>query len=124
MKTAIVILCDPYADRDDALGRILNALAMAVDFKARGMDVAILFQGAGTRWLKEFGSTTHPAYSLYQNVKDKVIGASESCAAFFRTTAAIEKAGVDLLNENPVSGTLGFPSLARLISEGYTIITF
>jgi hypothetical protein len=67
---------------------------------------------------------THPVHSLYQAVKDKVLGVSESCAAFFRNTDAIKKSGLVLLNENPVSGTLGFPSLARLVAEGYTVITF
>lgn len=124
MKTAIVILCDPLGDRDDALGRVFNALAMAADFKSRDMEVAILFQGAGTRWLLELNALTHPVHSLYQAVKDKVLGASEACAAFFRSTDAIENSGLNLLNENPVSGTLGFPSLARLVSEGYTVITF
>lgn len=124
MKTVIVILCDPTTDRENSLGRVFNALAAAVDFKTRGMEVAILFQGTGTRWIKELTITTHPAHALYQDVKDKIIGASASCAAFFRSTAAIEKSGVSLVNENLIPGTLGFPSLAMLVAKGYNIITF
>ncbi len=124
MKTAIIILCDPTTDTENSLGRVFNALAAAADFKTRGMDVAILFQGTGTRWIKELTITTHPAHALYQDVKDKIIGASETCAAFFRSTDDIEKSGVNLVNENSIPGTLGFPSLAKLVADGYNIITF
>lgn len=124
MKTAIVILYGPTTDPENSLGRVFNALAAAADLKTRGMDVAILFQETGTRWIKELTITTHPAHVLYQDVKDKVIDASESCAAFFRSTDAIEESGVKLINENPIPGTLGFPSLAKLVADGYNIITF
>ena len=50
MKAAIIILSDPKNGGEDALGRMFNGLAAAYDFKQRGTDVSIYFQGAGTRW--------------------------------------------------------------------------
>jgi hypothetical protein len=51
-KAAIVVLSDPKSgSQEEALGRVFNALAAAYDFKQRGDDVSVLFQGAGTRWI-------------------------------------------------------------------------
>lgn len=46
-KTAIVILSDPKAGSEEALGRVFNVLAAAYDFKNAGEDVKIVFQGNG-----------------------------------------------------------------------------
>ena len=39
----------------------INALAAAYDFKQRGDEVTLLFQGAGTRWVGELGKSEHLA---------------------------------------------------------------
>ena len=51
MKAAIIVLSDPKSGSDEALGRLFNALACAYDFKQRGDDVTLLFQGTATRWI-------------------------------------------------------------------------
>ena len=124
MKAAIVVLSDPKTGSEDALGRVFNALAAAYDFKQRGDDVTILFQGAGTRWIGELSKTEHPAHTLFEEVKDKVAGASSGCADVFGATEEVKKSGFDLISENPVPGTSGLPSLAKLASEGYPVLTF
>jgi len=63
-KTAIVILSDPKSDLDESLGRALNGLAAAYDFKTAGEDIKILFSGAGTRWPKEFQKEDHIAHKI------------------------------------------------------------
>ena len=45
MKAAVIIMSDPKSESDEALGRLFNALAAAYDFKNRGDEVTILFQG-------------------------------------------------------------------------------
>ncbi len=124
MKTAIVILSDPKSGSDEALGRVFNALAAAYDFKQAGEEVSILFQGAGTRWIGELIQKQHPAHDLFEAVKDQVAGVSCGCAAVFGGTEEAEKAGLDLITDNPVPGTPGLPSLRKLASEGSTILTF
>ncbi len=123
MKAAIIILSDPK-DGDEALGRVFNAMATAYDYQQQGDEVTLIFHGAGTRWIGELSKTEHPAYALFEAVKQSVAGASSGCADVFGTTEEIKKSGFDLLTGNPVPGTSGLPSLHSLSTNGYTIITF
>ena len=124
MKAAIVILSDPKSAAEEALGRLFNALAAAYDFKHHHDEVTILFQGAGTRWIGEITRPDHPAAALFQAVADKVAGVSCGCADVFGATAAAEASGFDLIQENPVPGTTGLPSLRKLVADGYVVLTF
>ena len=124
MKTAIIILSDPKSGSDEALGRVFNALATAYDFKQAKEDIEILFQGAGTRWIGELSNTEHPAYALFEEVKDKVAGVSCGCADVFGGAEDAKKSGFDLIKNNPVPGTSGLPSLRQLQNDGYNILVF
>lgn len=119
-KTAIIILSDPKAGSEEALGRVFNALASAYEFKHAGEDVKIIFQGTGIRWPQELEKTEHPINALYLQVKDHVHGLSQGCVTVFGT----EVSGYDLLNDNKVPGTPGLPSLLNLRKEGYSILIF
>jgi len=124
LKTAIVLLADPKSGSDEALGRLFNALAAAYDFKRQNMPVTLFFQGAGTRWAGELANREHPAYQLFAAVKDTVAGVSSGCADVFGAHDGTAACGLDLIAENAVPGTSGLPSLARLVSEGYSVLTF
>ena len=124
MKAAVIVLSDPKAGSEESLGRLINALAAVYDFKERGADVQLLFQGAGTRWAGELVNQAHPAYELFQSVKDKVAGVSCGCADVFGAQEGVAASGFDLITENAVPNTSGLPSLARLTDEGYTVLTF
>lgn len=123
-KAAVIVLSDPKAGSEEALGRLFNALAAVYDFKQRGDEVQLLFQGAGTRWAGELINKAHPAYELFQAVKDKTEGVSSGCADVFGAREGVETSGLNLLTENAVPNTSGLPSLARLTSEGYSILIF
>lgn len=123
-KAAIIIMSDPKSGSEESLGRMFNGLAAAYDFKQRGMDVQILFQGAGTRWASELVNPDHPAYQLFTAVKDKVAGVSCGCAEVFGASEGAVECGLDLITESSVPNTSGFPSLARLTAEGYSVLTF
>lgn len=124
MKAAIVILSDPSAGTEEALGRLFNALASAYDFKQNGDDVTLLFQGAGTRWIGEVSKVEHPAHDLFEAIKDTVAGVSCGCADVFGATEDAVKSGFELIKDNAVPGTTGLPSLRNLIADGYQILTF
>lgn len=124
MKAAVVILSDPKPGSEEALGRLFNALAAAYDFKQRGDEVTVLFQGAGTRWAGELVKQDHPAYGLFAAVKDKVAGASCGCADVFGAQEGVAACGLDLIADNAVPHTSGVASLARLTAEGYNVLTF
>ncbi len=124
MKAAIIILSDPKSGSEEALGRVFNALAAAYDFKQKGDEVTMLFQGAGTRWLGELSKDDHPAHALFEEVRDTVAGASSGCADVFGATEEVVASGFDLISENPVPGTSGLPSIQALVTQGNTVLTF
>ena len=124
MKAAIVIYSDPQSRTDEALGRLFNGLATAWDFKEKGDEVTILFQGAGTRWISELDAPEHPARALFDSVKDKVAGVSCGCADVFGSRDEAESAGYELVTDNAVPGTSGLPSHRQLIADGYTLLSY
>ena len=124
MRAAIIVLSDPKSGSEESLGRVFNALATTYDFKQRGDDVTLLFQGTGTRWIGELNKSDHPAHGLFEEVKDKVAGVSCGCADVFGGSEEAEKSGFALIKDNPVPGTSGLPSLWQLLSEGYSVLTF
>lgn len=123
-KTAIIILSDPQAGSEEALGRVFNGLVAAYDAKQRGHDVTVLFQGAGTRWSGLITSADHPVNGLYEAVKDKIAGVSCGCADVFGARQTAVTHGFSLISECAVPGTSGLPSVARLLADGYSVVTF
>ena len=125
LKAAIVVLSDPKSgSQEEALGRVFNALAAAYDFKRRGDDVSVLFQGAGTRWIGQLSQKDHPAHALFKEVEDTIAGVSCGCADVFGGAEDAEQSGFDLIKDNPVPGTSGLPSLPGLAADGYSVLTF
>lgn len=124
MKAAIIILSDPKAGSEEALGRLFNGLAAAYDFKHNDVEVAIYFQGTGTRWAGVVGKPDHPAHALYKAVEDRVVGVSCGCADVFGAHGDAVANGFKLITDNHVPGTSGLPSLAKLVADGYSVFTF
>lgn len=124
MKTALIILSDPKSGTEEALGRLFNAMAATYDFKQRGEDVELYFQGAGTRWVGEIAKAEHPAHTLYNAIRDRIAGISCGCADAFGARETANASGFDLITANPVPGTSGLLSVADLIGRGYRVITF
>ena len=124
MKTAVVILSDPKSGAEEALGRVFNALALAAESKQKGDEVAVLFNGPGTRWPAELTKLTHPAHALYQSVRDVVLGASCACAEVFGATESVKSCGVTTVNDNALPGTSGLLSLRRYLADGWSVVVF
>lgn len=116
-KVAIVVLADIETHGD--LGRLVNALEAVKEFKEAKDDVQLIFDGAGTRWIPELGKPDHPARTLYDSVKDRVSGACSYCAGAFGVKEGVQACGVFLLDEYE-----GHPSIKKLVSKGYHVITF
>ncbi|VAW67546.1 hypothetical protein MNBD_GAMMA09-2265 [hydrothermal vent metagenome] len=124
MKAAIIILSNPDTDSEEALGRLFNGLAAAYDFKQKGDEVSVLFQGTGSRWPRHIINETHPTHALYKAIEDKIVGVSSGCADVFGATASVVESGFELISNSPVPGTSGLPSLQALMADGYQVITF
>jgi hypothetical protein len=120
MKTALIVLSDPKAGTEEALGRVFNALAVAHEFKSAGQAVQLLFAGAGTRWPAMLSQPGHPAHALYRQVLDTVVGVSCGCADVF----GADDQGLARITANAVPGTTGLPSVLALQREGFQVIAF
>ncbi len=115
-KVFVLVLADTEAQ--EALGRVVNAMQTAKEFKDAGDDVRLVFDGAGTRWIGELGSSEHKYHRLFASLKDRA-GACSYCAAAFGVKSAVEQQQVTLLDEFD-----GHPSLRRAVLEGYQVISF
>ncbi len=116
-KLAVIVLADK--ETHEGLGRLYNALETVKEAKEEGIDVQLIFDGAGTVWIPELENEEHIAHSLYLEVKDKIAGACDFCANAFGVKDEIMKTDVNLLDQFE-----GHPSLAKLVKDGYQIITF
>ena len=124
MKTAIVIMSDPKSASEEALGRVFNALALASECKQKGDEVAIVFNGTGTRWPVELTKLSHPANALYNSVRDVVQGVSRGCAEVFGAKESAESCGVPLKKDHALAGTAGLLSLRRYVADGWSMVVF
>jgi hypothetical protein len=104
---------------ENELGRAVHGLLYAQEIHEAGGKVKLIFDGEGTQWIGRFEDTNHPMNPLYKKVKALgVIEACEYCAGAFGAKEAVQKASIPTQNEYE-----GHPSIAKLISEDYQIIT-
>ncbi|MCA9077606.1 MAG: hypothetical protein KDA93_21450 [Planctomycetaceae bacterium] len=116
-KTAIVILAD--TEGGESLGRIVNALTAAKEFKEAGDDVQVIFSGTGTRWVGLLAQPDHNLHGLYAEVKDVIAGACGFCAGAFEVADAVQAAGVCMLEDYGSN-----MSYRQLMSDGYQVLMF
>lgn len=116
-KIAIVILSDTTPA--DGLGRVVNGLMAAKEFKDAKDEVQVIFSGAGTKWVGELANPTHKLHGVYTELQDSIEGACGFCANAFGVTASAKDSGVKLLEEYGTN-----MSFRRLVKDGYQVITF
>ena len=116
-KVAIVVMADTETHGD--LGRIANALTTTKEFREAGDEVTVIFDGAGTKWVGELTKSDHRLNGGFEEIRDSVAGACAYCANAFGVKYQVEKSGVPFLDEYD-----GHPSLQKLVSGGYQVITF
>jgi len=116
-KAATIVFAD--TDSAEGLGRVVNALTTAKEFKETGDEGRVIFDGAGTKWVAELSAEDHKYHWLFEDVRDQVEGACAYCAKAFGVKDEVEKEGVELLGDYE-----GHPSIHGLIVEGYEVVTF
>lgn len=117
MKVAALVLADTETHGD--MGRIVNALEIAKESQEAGDEVQIVFDGAGTKWVRELSNADHDAHGLYQAVRESVKGACKFCADAYGVREAVEEEGIELLDDYD-----DHPSVRSLLQEGYQVLTF
>lgn len=123
-KTAIVLFSDPKGGSEEALGRLFNALFLTHDLKERGQEVALIFQGAGTRWAAEVAKADHPAGPLFRAVQDKVAGVCGGCASVFGAAEEAKATGLSIVGDLQIPGVGAVISLGDYLAKGYSLVTF
>jgi Na+-translocating ferredoxin:NAD+ oxidoreductase RnfG subunit len=123
-KTAIVVFSDPKFASDEALGRLFNAMFLTLELKEKGQEVALIFQGAGTRWPGEITKPAHPAHALYHAVANKVAGVCGGCADVFGATESATATGLNIVREREIPGVGRIIDLSLYLDQGYRLITF
>jgi len=116
-KVAIVILAN--AESLEGMGRVANALVLAKELKESGATSRVIFDGAGSQWIGVLSNTEHPLHGLFGAVRDRITGACGYCTHAFRQDAQVSAAEVSLLDEFD-----GHPSIAKLVREGFQIVTY
>lgn len=116
-KAALFVLAD--TDTHEALGRVANALITAKEFSESGDDVTVVFDGAGTKWVGELADPDHKYHEAFESIKGNVAGACSYCASAFGVKKEVQQSGVPLLEEYE-----RHPSIRRLVSSGYQVVTF
>lgn len=114
-KVAIFVFAD--TESKEGLGRVVNALETAKEFK--NDDVRLYFDGTGTKWPAELAKEDHIAHELYQSVTGKVAGACSFCSSAFGATESIKKCRIQLVDEFD-----DHISVKKLLSDGFQIMNF
>jgi len=116
-KMAIVVLSE--IETHEGLGRVVNALQTAREFKEAGDEVQIIFDGGGTVAAVTLANPEDKRHQLYANVADSVAGLCRYCAKAFHVYEKAEELGLPFLSEYHQH-----PSLRARVADGYQIITF
>src|SRR5574341_905301 len=116
-KIAVIVLAGK--ETHEGLGRVANALEAVKELKGAGDEVQLIFDGAGTEWVPELSNPEHMANPLFSSVRDRIVGVCDFCAGAFGVKEKVGECKLPLLSEFE-----GHPSIRKLISGGYQIITF
>lgn len=116
-KVGIIVLADKETHAD--MGRVANALETVKEFQEGGDEIVLIFDGAGTRWIGELSNPDHRLHQQWNAVRASVAGVCRFCAMAFGVKEEVEKSGIPLLSEYE-----GHPSIRKLVTQGYQIITF
>jgi hypothetical protein len=121
-KHAIVVM--GASDTPEGRGRMNHALRAAKSLADREAEVGLFFHGIGVTWMDAFDRRddrfTQNYGELFDEVKDKIGGACDFCAATrFQVDGAAANLGVSLLG-----GSGEHHDIGELVADGWTVVTF
>lgn len=123
-KTAIIVYSDPKSGSDESLGRLFNSLFLAYELQEKRQEVALIFQGAGSRWPSVLAEASHPAHALYKSIEGAIAGVCGGCADLFGATEDTRKTGLKLNYEKAIPGGPGILDVSAYLDRGYRLVTF
>lgn len=114
-KLAIIVYTD--VEGQEALGRVMNALESAKEYKENGDSVTVIFDGAGTKWIPVLEDKSHTLHQLYRTVKPET-KVCDYCAETFDVHDEVTTHDVEIIAEYD-----GHVSLRNRFEAGYDVIT-
>ena len=115
LKVAVVI----YESTKTGDARAYRGLKTALELKAAGDDVTVLFDGSGVETLAAISDAANPMHALVEALRGEIVGACSFCAKAHKSADAIVGAGFPLLAEND-----GEASIRDLLVQGRTVLNF
>lgn len=117
-KVAVVLHAG--SEGHENLGRAVHSLLYTLELAEEGSESKLILDGAGTQWVGEWEKPDHMLHGLYKQVKDKglIQGVCGYCVGAFKTDEPVKKSGLKTISEFN-----GHPSVAKLIREGFQVIT-
>ena len=99
----------------------VHVLLNALDMHEKGQEVIVVFEGAAVKLVAELEKTDNPFHSLYLKVRQNELirGVCRACSAKLGAMEAVQNAGLRLLDDMS-----GHPSLAAIMAQGFTVLTF
>lgn len=115
MKKYAILLLASQAEGAKAL----HALMYAQELHEAGHEVKLIFDGAGTTWIKQFEDPQNKFHQFYTAVKNLGIisGACEYCAGAYGVDKEVLQAEVKMLGE-----LNGHPSVNQLVEDDFQLL--
>ncbi|CAG0992514.1 MAG: DsrE family protein [Candidatus Methanoperedens sp.] len=101
------------------MARVHNALLAAKEFKDAKDEFKLIFDGTGTKWIKELSKPEHMFHELFDSLKGNSTKVCSYCAGAFGVKESVTASSIPLIEEYE-----GHPSFRELLLKGYQIITF
>ena len=118
-KIAIILHAEPGTH--DSMGRAVHSLLYTKELREAGHQVQLIFDGGGTGWVNELNKEDHLLHPLFKEVRDAglITGACDFCMGAFE----VDKQKVKEAKVEAISEYQGHPGVAKLIGDGYQVIT-
>lgn len=99
----------------------VHVLLNALDLHEKGQEVTVVFEGAAVNLVAELEKVDNPFHALYLKARQQnlIRGVCRACSAKLGALEAVQTAGLPLLDDMS-----GHPSLAAIMAQGFTVLTF
>ena len=118
MQKKLLIVLLAGANGHENMARALHALLYALQAKAKGIAVEVIFDGAGTEWAAKLPKDEH-LQEIYQQLLDGGVikGVCAFCSTAFHVEEELKMIGSTFLDEDN-----GHPNIGARIADGWEVL--
>jgi len=99
----------------------VHVMLNALDMKAKGYDVRLVFEGASVKLIPELAKADNPFHELYGKLlaSGVVDGACNACSHKLGVVEAVKDQDIALIGK-----MAGHPAMSEYMDQGYEVVTF